>query len=421
MIGFVGLSHLGIVSSIATAAKGFDVVGVDTDEKLCGKLSRGNLTILEPGLEELLSVVRDRMDFTVAFGALKRCNLVFVSLDVPTDEQNRSQLHSLHELLGRVLENIGAGTSVVVLCQVPPGFMRVLREKIRTQGAVVDLYYQVETLVFGRAVERAESPERIIVGCSKPDKLLPEPYDAYLNSFGCPVLKMRYESAELAKLSINAYLAASVSVTNTLAELCASIGADWSEIIPALRLDRRIGKYAYLDPGLGIGGGNIERDLVTLERLAAGNGTDSGVVAAFQSNSRYNRDWVLRIIHNGIRPAKGAIIAVWGLAYKPNTHSVKNSPAIFLIEQLDDFKLQVYDPEARHDQLPGYVNQGASALDACACAEVLVVMTPWREFTLVDLNEVGRLMSGKTIIDPYRALNDKRCIDAGFDYITVGV
>jgi len=117
------------------------------------------------------------------------------------------------------------------------------------------LFYQVETLIFGQAVERALAPERVIVGCRDPKAALPEPYSTYLKAFDCPILPMRYESAELSKISINVCLVASIGATNMMAELCEGIGADWSEIVPALRLDRRIGRHAYLAPGLGIAGG----------------------------------------------------------------------------------------------------------------------------------------------------------------------
>src|SRR3970282_1279053 len=151
---------------------------------------------------------------------------------------------------------------IVVLAQVPPAFTRGKQRPGRL------LYYQVETLIFGRAVERALQPERYIVGCADPALPLPPAYQGFLQAHGCPILPMRYESAELAKISINMFLVASVSTANTLAELCEKTGAEWSEIVPALKLDKRIGPHSYLAPGLGIAGGNLERDLATVCRFA---------------------------------------------------------------------------------------------------------------------------------------------------------
>ena len=189
--------------------------------------------------------------------------MIYVAPDVPTDDTGKSSLDVLDGLLRFTLANTRPDAVIVVLSQVPPGYTRARQQAGRL------LYYQVETLIFGRAVERATEPERYIVGCADPAEPLPAAMQAYLESFGCPILPMRYESAELCKIAINCCLVSSISVANTLAEVCEGIGADWSEIVPALKLDRRIGAYSYLAPGLGIAGGNLERDLATIVRLSA--------------------------------------------------------------------------------------------------------------------------------------------------------
>src|SRR6185503_19829635 len=228
---------------------------------------------------------------------------------------------------------------LVILSQVPPGFTRA------RQRSGLRLYYQVETLIFGRAVERAIHPERFIVGCADPSEDIPKAFLAFLAVFGCPVLPMRLESAELAKIAINCFLVSSVSTANTLAELCERIGADWNEVIPALRLDKRIGEHAYLNAGLGIAGGNLERDLDTICRLAAEAGTDAAVVKAWIENSQRRKTWAAETVKEALLNAKPeAIVAVWGLAYKENTHSIKNSPALANLAQLPKARLKLHDP-----------------------------------------------------------------------------
>src|SRR5262249_7034726 len=165
--------------------------------------------------------------------------------------------------------------------------------------------------VFGRGVGGATRPERYMVGCADPAKALPKPFATLLGAFGCPILPMRYESAELAKIAINCCLVASVTVANTLAGLSERIGADWSEIVPALKLEARIGRHAYLAPGLGIAGGNLERDLATIARLAAATGSEASVVAAWVANSNYRRDWALRVLHSEVLSRNAdALIAI---------------------------------------------------------------------------------------------------------------
>src|SRR5262249_1782701 len=288
------------------------------------------LPVVEPGLDELVAEHRERIGFTADEEDLGRCDIVYIAADVPTDDQAKSDLAPIRALVDRVTRGLGQDAVLVILCQVPPGFTRAIQGVPRER-----LIYQVETLVFGRAVERALHPERFIVGCAEPAQPLPARYRDVLEAFGCPILPMRYESAELAKISINFCLVASIGVANTLAELCEAIGADWSEIAPALKLDRRIGPYSYLSPGLGISGGNLERDLRTVLDLAASHATDAGIVKAWVANSRHRKDWCWQVLSSTVLTQKPrAATGVLGLAYKENTHSTKNSPALVLLEHL---------------------------------------------------------------------------------------
>ncbi|HTO66842.1 MAG TPA: GDP-mannose dehydrogenase, partial [Bradyrhizobium sp.] len=283
-IAYVGMTHLGLCSAVAAAAKGFDTLGVDLDAALVARLGEGKLPVVEPELDDLLALHRDKISFVADPARLNACDVIYVAPDVPTDDQGGSDLKTLDALLALALDHARADAIVVVLSQVPPGYTRA---RLRSGK---NLYYQVETLVFGRAVERATRPERFMVGCPDPAEPLPPALKTYLAAFDCPILPMRLESAELAKISINCCLVASVTVANTLAELCEQIGADWSEIAPALKLDRRIGAYSYLSPGLGLAGGNLERDLATVIRFSEEYGTDAAVIRAFVHNSRYRKD-----------------------------------------------------------------------------------------------------------------------------------
>jgi len=307
-----------------------------------------------------------------------------------------------------------------VLSQVPPGFTRRLdRRRHDAMNGPAAIYYQVETLIFGNAVQRALEPERYIVGCSDPAQPLPVPFSAVLKAFGCPILPMRYESAELAKISINCFLVSSVSTTNMLAEVCEKVGADWAEIVPALRLDARIGPKAYLSAGLGIGGGNLGRDLETVRRMAGELGTDTRIIDAWRANSTYCRDWALRQLHRCVLDQRpDASIAMWGLAYKPDTAFTKNSPALALIEALPDRQVRAYDPAVRLGR--SHVVDAADPLSACRNADVLLVMTPWRQFRNVPVDAVATAMRGRTIIDPYDALDRARFISAGFEHHRLG-
>jgi UDPglucose 6-dehydrogenase len=278
-------------------------------------------------------------------------------------------------------------------------------------------------LVFGRAVERATKPERFIVGCAEPAQPLPPAMNTFLEAFGCPILPMRFESAELTKIAINCCLVASVSVANTLAELCERIGADWAEIAPALKLDRRIGAYSYLAPGLGLAGGNLERDLATVIRLSDEYGTETGVIRAFVANSDHRKNWALRTLHEALLGrAPKASLGILGLAYKENTHSVKNSPSLALIRDLAPWPLRIFDPVVPAAAAPHPLVTGAkSALEAAQGVDALVIMTPWPQFRSLRCSDLADAMRGRLVLDPYRVLEPAAAKAAGLDHRTLGM
>lgn len=415
-IGYAAMTHLGLNSAVAAAEKGFDTICFDADGGLIARLQKGDLPVLEPDLPELLAKNASRLTFTAEPRDLARCDVVYVALDVPTDDTGKSDLAGLDRLLATVIPALAPGATLVVLSQVPPGFTRA---RMRPG---LSLYYQVETLIFGRAIERALYPERYIVGCADPATPLPAGLRTYLEAFGCPILPMRFESAELTKIAINCCLVSSISVANTLSELCEGIGAVWGEIAPALKLDRRIGQYSYLSPGLGIAGGNLERDLATVIRMSEEVGSDAGVVRAWVANSRHRRDWaartILRVLLDQNPQAK---VAVWGLAYKENTHSVKNSPSLATLRLLPEARLVLHDPVVPASAA-GHANATGAAdpLQAVAGADALMILTPWPQYKGLAPAAIAGAMRGRIVLDPYGVLDGDAARAAGLAYHTLG-
>jgi UDPglucose 6-dehydrogenase len=401
---------------VAIATKGFRVVGYDADATRVADIASGRMPVVEPQLDNLSRAFAANLSFTDRMGDLATCDIVYISTDVPTDDRGASDLSAITALIDQVIPTLASHALLVVLCQVPPGYTRGL--KLTPER----LFYQVETLVFGRAVERATQPERYIIGCADPARPLPSPYRTLLEAFGCPILPMRYESAELAKISINCCLVAAVTVANTLAELSERIGADWSEIAPALRLDRRIGPYSYLAPGLGIAGGNLERDLATVLRLSEAGGSEASVISAFIANSRHRRDWALRTLHCEVLANKrDAMIAVLGLAYKEDTHSTKNSPALALIENLHPWPIRVYDPVVPASAAPHPAATGAAcAIEAARGVDAVAIMTPWPQFRRIEPADLRAVMNGRTVLDPARVLDPAAARSAGLECFTLG-
>ncbi len=419
IVGYAGMTHLGIISAVAAAERGFVTVAYDSNDSLITQLNQHILPVTEPQLPELFAkqLASKQLTMTTDVTQLTHCDIVYIAPDVATDEKGRSDLSVIHTLLETVIPQLSAQALLVILSQVPPTFTR----KLQTQLAPAYLYYQVETLIFGRAMERALHPERFIIGCADQTIEIDARLQIFLDAFACPILPMRYESAELAKISINCCLVASIQVANLLSDICEKINADWYEIAPALKLDKRIGKEAYLAPGLGIAGGNLERDLATVLSLSHAHGTESNIVQSWLHHSQYKKNWVLRMLHQKVFPLYAhPTFAILGLAYKENTHSTKNSPALALIPHLTAYPVQLYDPVVNATPIISWAHNKTSMEQAVMQADVLIIMTPWPEFRTLTPQQLKKTMRGKTIIDPYRVLKSAVFEKEGFHYLTLG-
>jgi len=400
-VGFFGLSHLGIVSAISLGSKSIKTIGIDQDSQLVDDLNRRKWPIQEPDLDTVYVAAKDFVNFSASLDSLGKCDIIYISRDVPTDHAGRSDLSGIENLIQQASQRISRDSILVILCQVPPGFSR------RMLQYHPNIYYQVETLIFGRAFVRANLPERIIVGAMHPNQPISKKYQEVLDRFACPILIMDYESAEFTKICINAFLAASVTTTNSLNTISNMLGANWGDIKRALQLDKRIGTYAYLQPGLGISGGNIERDLQTLNDLVQLYGLNESLFETFLNNSSHQKNWIFETITAEILNKNlQAKIGILGLAYKENTNSTKNSMALEVIRKFRHQISGYYDPIAELPEGMETVRVFSTSHDCIANSDAIVVMTPWKEFSDLDFAQIqASKMEGFVIIDPYATLN----------------
>jgi UDPglucose 6-dehydrogenase len=421
--GFLGLSHLGIVSSVGWASFGEPVVAVDLDPAPVQALQRGALPVHEPSLEELFTRARRQLTFSTDPVLLADCPLVIVARDVPTDAANASDTSVVLRLVDAAVPHLRQGVTLVLMSQVPPGFTCRLAQRIRERRSdlAFRLYYWVETLIFGNAVERYLRPERIILGCADPRAPLPSELEAGLRRFGCPVVVMAYESAELTKTAINLYLCAAVTYANTLSDLCERVGANWGEMMPALRLDKRIGPAAYIRPGLGIAGGNLERDMVTLRDLCRAHGVDAAFIETLLEYNARRPDWVHRKLGEYLfAEVAHPVIAVWGLAYKKNTRSTKNSMALRVIRELGgQADIRAYDPVVGADEIDLAVKVVADRDEALSGADCLLVLTDWDEFAVPN-PEALRTMRRPLVIDGVGVVDPARADLRGVRFVQMG-
>ena len=408
-IGFVGMTHLGLCQLAACAEKKFVVFGFDANFKKIEDLNNFDTPYNEPFLLKTLKKNKKRIKFSSNFNEIKKLDLVFISLDLKTNNQGLADTKILLNLINRTKKHLNRSANLIIMSQVKPMFTRSINfDKKR-------LIYQVETLVFGQAISRALKPERIIIGTSS--NKINKKYNLFLKKFNCPIIKMSYESAELTKISINIFLASSVTISNMLARASENIHANWDQIVPALRLDKRIGNHAYLKPGLGLSGGNIERDLFSIKTIMKNDKNAVNLIKSIISNSKYMNRWVDRVLGKKLR--KNTSIGILGLAYKDKTNSIKNSPAIELIKKIKNNKILGYDPLVKTKKTNLNFNQTDDIRKIIKNSDIIILMTNWKNTKKIKNDFKNMNLKKKIILDPSGLL--KSFINKNFkEYFTLG-
>lgn len=397
-IGFSGLSHLGICSSIASAIKGYEVIAYDGNNNIIQDLKKEKFRFYEPKLKQQLKKNKNKITFTNKIDDLKLCKIVFISKDVPTNLNGKSEIKLIKTLVDKTIRVLKKNTILVILSQVLPGFTNNIKWNKNF------LYYQVETLIFGKGLDRALSPERLIIGSNnnKINKVLKK----YLNSFNCEIFTMNYVSAELSKILINTYLIFSITFTNLMSSISENIGANWDDIKKVLKTDSRIGKKAYLKPSFGIGGSNLRRDLFNLISFTRKNTKENKFLKSISQLSDQRINIIIKKLKNNYKKKK-SILSILGVTYKENTSSLKNSPAINLIKNLNEYKFQYYDPVIKNLE-ENYKNvKFVNLKQILKNSNVLIFLTPWKEFYKISKNEIKKNRNLTSIIDPYSILKEK--------------
>lgn len=399
-IGYIGMSHLGLNMSVGTALKGFKVYCYDSNKKIINNLNECKLHINEPNLKESIIKKKKQIVFTNKIDELNNCELVFISIDIDTDKNGISDYTLLNNFLNLANKKLNVKIPLILMSQVFPEFSKKINFKR-------EYYYQVETLIFGKALERVTNPERIIIG-SKNQKIS-KIYLNFLKRFTKNIIIMNYQSAELCKIAINCFLMSTLTTTNILAEICEKVDADWIKISESLKLDKRIGKFAYLNPGLGISGGNLERDLTTISDLSARVGAFNTIFSNWKKNSSYRKNWVFEKLHQKILiNNKKPLITIWGLAYKDNTHSIKNSPSLELISKIIKHKIVIYDPIIKTIKINGKTFYSKKKIqDSLINTDVLCIMNSSNIFKEIDYGLLTQIKS-KLILDPLNVINNKK-------------
>ena len=416
-ITVLGLWHLGSVTA-AGMARHHRVTGLDFDEAVITGLRAGRAPLHEPGLDALLAagLSRGQLDFSTDVKVAATTDVVWVCYDTPVDADDRSDLDWVQTRLARVLPGLRPGTVVLISSQLPVGTCAQLAR----QHPALHFACSPENLRLGQALESFEKPARIIVGAPSAARPVLE---QLLAPIGAPLVWMRTESAEMVKHALNSFLALSVAYINEIAALSETVGADAQEVAAGLKSDPRIGPRAYLGPGGPFAGGTLARDVVTLTKLGQEKNLTLALIPAIKESNDRHRGWAFRKLQGVLSGIPQPVVAILGLAYTPNTSTLRRSSAVELCRQLLTAKINVraFDPlirstDAEHRDLP----LGASAAEALRGAHAVVICTEWPEFRDYPWPALLAGMTRPVVVDANRLVEKAVTPVAGVVYLTVG-
>ena len=416
----IGIGYLGLTHAVCLADLGHEVLAIDVDEDKIAKAANGEVPFFEPGLEPLLRKNLDagRLRFTTSFAEVGAFGEVhFLCVGTPQGSGGEADLSFVHAAAGALAPHLTAACLIVGKSTVPVGTARQVLSRVRAiapAGRRVDLAWNPEFLREGHAVADSLTPDRIVLGITsdRAEALLREVYATPLEG-GVPVLVMDLETAELVKVAANAFLATKISFINAMAEMCEASGADVIPLAEALGYDARIGRR-FLSPGLGFGGGCLPKDVRAFRATASSLGVGS-VVSLLSSVDAINQGRRDQVVTLAIEAAGGTLdgrrVAVLGVAFKPNSDDVRDSPSLAVCDRLraEGAIVSVHDPVAMPNaakRRPDLV-YARSVFEAAQGAELVLHLTEWSDYQAIDPAALGRVVARRVIIDA------RCCLDAG--------
>ncbi|MES2622363.1 MAG: UDP-glucose/GDP-mannose dehydrogenase family protein [Bacteroidota bacterium] len=429
-IAVVGTGYVGLVTGTCFAETGNDVVCVDVNKEKVEQLIAGVIPIYEPDLDVLFERnVRDgRLKFTTSLEeGIEGAKIIFLALPTPPGEDGSADLKYILDVAGKLGSLLKKYTVVVNKSTVPVGTADKVREVIAQKAkAEFDVVSNPEFLREGVAVEDFMKPERVVVGTrsEKAKKVMDELYEPFVRQ-GNPVLFMDERSAEVTKYAANAFLATKISFMNEIANLCEVVGADVDNVRKGIGTDSRIGKR-FLFAGVGYGGSCFPKDVKALYHTSKQNNYDFKILnSVMEVNNLQHEKFFDRILKKYGNNLKGKTVAVWGLAFKPNTDDIREAPAIYIIEKLlqQGAAVKVYDPEAANnvkqifgDKLYYAVDQ----YDALKEADFLTILTEWNIFRSPDFDKISSSLKSKVIFDGRNLYNIEHMKELGYYYYSIG-
>ena len=429
-ITVVGTGYVGLVTGTCLAETGNDVLCIDIDESKIEIMKSGQVPIYEPHLDLLFqrNIKAGRLNFSTQLQeGLNHGEIIFLALPTPEDEDGSADLKYVIGVAEEIGKRISDYKIIVDKSTVPVGTSEKVRDAISKHTNIdFDVVSNPEFLREGFAVDDFLKPERIIIGSSsdKATEQMKRLYKPYVRS-GNPIIVMDEKSAELTKYAANAFLATKITFMNEIANFCEKVGADVDKVRIGIGTDSRIGKR-FLFPGIGYGGSCFPKDIKALHKSGKDSNYDFKILdAVLDVNAKQKLVLIPKIRDHFKNDLKGKNIAVWGLAFKPETDDIREAPSLEIINTLLEYNcnISVYDPEAMPNverKLGDKIEFSKSMYDTLDKADALIICTEWSIFRTPDFNKVKELMRSHTIFDGRNLYDVDDLQKEGFKYISIG-
>ncbi len=426
-ITVIGTGYVGLVTGACLADIGHQVICVDIDKKKIEKLKKGIIPIYEPGLEEIVdkNFKSGNLQFTTdTKSAVEASEVIFIAVGTPSLPDGTVNLDYVKSAAEDIAKAMNGYKVIVDKSTVPVGTGDVVGRTIsQYYSGDFDVVSNPEFLKEGDAVKDFVNPDRIVIGSDskKAEEIMLSVYE----KLGGERVLTSVKNAEMIKYASNAYLATSISFINSVANICEKVGANVDEVARGMRMDKRIGPYAFLAAGVGYGGSCFPKDVKGMIQTANENGVSFEILDAVESVNEAQKKSLLpkiqKLLGEGLYNKK---IAIWGLAFKPETDDVRESPALAIIKQLydRDVKVTAFDPIAAENMKKEVSNLETTndMYEAIKDADCLVITTAWKMFKEADLDKVKSLLKSPNIVDGRNLFDLKKMKEMGFNYLSVG-
>ena len=429
-ISIIGTGYVGLVSGTCFAETGNKVICVDIDENKLQRLRDGKVPIYEPQLDVLFerNIRQGRLQFTNSLKeAVEQTDLIFLALPTPPGEDGSADLSYVLNVAKELGKIISEYKVIVDKSTVPVGTAEKVNAAIQENAKVdFDVVSNPEFLREGFAVEDFLKPDRVVIGTSseRARKVMEELYRPFVRQ-GNPILFMDEKSAELTKYAANSFLATKISFMNEIANICELLEADVDKVRIGIGSDTRIGKR-FLFPGIGYGGSCFPKDVKALIRSSKQEGYDFKILNSVEEVNSIQKTIIVRKIKNYFgNDLSGKKIALWGLAFKPDTDDIREAPSRYIIDELIEAgaEISAFDPEAMDNIKRIYadkINYGSNEYEVLENADALLIATEWGVFKNPDFSRVTQLLKNKVIFDGRNLYDLEKMTSLGYRYYSIG-